>query len=72
MKNRNKNISGIGGSALKPPRFIAFAPGFLDGEASSARAPEIPARESALGLRLGRALPYAQVRSVYQGCKVRK
>ena len=72
MNNRKKNILGIGGSAPKPPRFTAFAPGFLDREASSARAPEIPAPESALGLRLRRALPYAQVRSVYQGCKVRK
>jgi len=30
-------------------------------------APGIPAPESALGLRLRRALPSAQVRSVYQG-----
>src|ERR1700719_2764547 len=49
MNNRKKNIFGIGGSAPKPPRFIAFAPGFLDREASFARAPEIPAPESALG-----------------------
>src|ERR1700692_1761386 len=67
MKNRKKNTSGIGGgSPPKPPRFIAFAPGFLDREASCARAPGIPAPESALGLRLRRALPSAQVRPVYQ------
>ena len=56
-----------GGSAPKPPRFSAFAPGFLGREASCARALGIPAPESALGLRLRRALPSAQVRSVYQG-----
>lgn len=55
-----------------PPRFNAFAPGFLDREASYARTPGIPAPESALGLRLRRALPSAQVRSVYQGCRVTK
>ena len=55
-----------------PPRFNAFAPGFLDREASCARAPGIPAPESALGLRLRRALPYAQVRSVYQGWRIRQ
>src|SRR5580704_17551087 len=60
------------GALPQTPRFNAFAPGFLDREASCARAPGIPAPESALGLRLRRALPSAQVRSVYQGCKVRK
>ena len=49
-----------------PPRFNAFAPGFLDREASCARTPGIPAPEPALGLRLRRALPSAQVRLVYQ------
>ena len=38
----------------------------------TAFAPGIPAPESALGLRLRRALPSAQVRSVYQGGKVTK
>ena len=52
------------GRRPKPPRFIAFAPGFLDREASCARTPGIPAPESALGLRLRRTLPSAQVRSV--------
>src|SRR4029077_13229805 len=61
-----------GRSAPKPPRFSAFAPGFLDREASCARHLGIPAPESALGLRLRRALPSAQVRSVYQGYRVRK
>ena len=60
-----------GGSAPKPPRFSAFAPGFLGREASCARPLGIPAPESALGLRLRRALPSAQVRSVYQGCKLK-
>jgi len=55
------------GALPHTPRFCAFAPGFLDREASCARAPGIPAPESALGLRLRRALPSAQVRSVYQG-----
>ena len=54
------------------PRFSAFAPGFLDRETSCARAPGIPAPESALGLRLRRALPSAQVRSVYQGYTFKK
>src|SRR5258708_3912737 len=66
MKSRKNSVSGIGGAAPKPPRFIAFAPGFLDREASCARAPGIPAPESALGLRLRRALPSAQGRPVYQ------
>src|SRR6202165_625853 len=61
-----------GGSTPKPPRLSAFAPGFLDREASCARALGIPAPESALGLRLRRALPSAQVRSVYHGYNVRK
>src|SRR5450432_2599541 len=60
------------GALPQTPRFCAFAPGFLDREASCARAPGIPAPESALELRLRRALPYAQVRSVYQGCDVKK
>ena len=38
---------------------------------ASARSLGIPAPESALGLRLRRALPSAQVRSVYQGRKIR-
>ena len=68
VKNSEEEHFRDGGSAPKPPRFCAFAPGFLDREASCARAPGIPAPESALGLRLRRALPSAQVRSVYQGC----
>jgi hypothetical protein len=55
-----------GGPSRKLPRFIAFAPGFLGREASSARRLGIPAPESALGLRFRRALPSAQVRPVYQ------
>ena len=55
------------GALPQTPRFCAFAPGFLDRKASCARASGIPAPESALGLRLRRALPSAQVRSVYQG-----
>ena len=65
-ESEQEHFSGWG-AAPKPPRFIAFAPGFLDREASCARTPGIPAPESALGLRLRRALPSAQVRSVYQG-----
>jgi len=49
MKNRKKNILGMGASAPKPPRFIAFAPGFLDREASFARSPGIPAPERRSG-----------------------
>ena len=60
-----------GDSVPKPLRFCAFAPGFLDREASCARAPGIPAPKSALGLRLRRALPSAQVRLVYQGSTTR-
>src|SRR5579872_2831944 len=48
------------GPAPKPPRFNAFAPGFLDREASCARHLGIPAPESALRLRLRRALSSAQ------------
>ena len=65
-ESEEEHFSGWG-AAPKPPRFFAFAPGFLDREASCARTPGIPAPESALGLRLRRALPSAQVRSVYQG-----
>jgi putative transposase len=39
--------------------------------AKFSRTPGIPAPESALGLRLRSALPYAQVRSVYQGCVIK-
>ena len=62
----------LDGALPQTPRFNAFAPGFLDREPSSARAPGIPAPESALGLRLRRALPSAQVRSVYQGYTFKK
>jgi hypothetical protein len=52
------------------PRDLALSrQDFLDREMSCAHTPGIPASESALGLlRLRRALPSAQVRSVYQGC----
>src|SRR5882762_11195961 len=45
MKNSEKEHFWDGGSAPKPPRFIAFAPGFLGREASSARHLGIPAPE---------------------------
>ena len=60
------------GSAPKPPRFIAFAPGFLDRKASCARAPGIPAPSRRSGCVSAEPYPSAQVRSVYQGCKIRK
>jgi hypothetical protein len=56
-----------GGAAPKTPEIVRFAPGFLAREASCARPLGVPAPESTLGLRLRRALPSAQVRSVYQG-----
>jgi hypothetical protein len=46
-----------GGSAPKLPRFSAFAPGFLDREASCARHLGIPAAESALEFHPWRPLP---------------
>ena len=53
-----------------PPNPEIFALSRQDswtGRRARARASGIPAPESALGLRLRRALPSAQVRSVYQG-----
>src|ERR1700719_3476315 len=72
MKHRKKNISGMG--ALPPnPRDLALSrQDSWTERRAAARHLGIPAPESALGLRLRRALPSAQVRSVYQGCKVRK
>src|SRR6266446_8013116 len=66
MKNRKKSISGMG--AL-PPNLRDLALSRQDSwtERRAALALGIPAPESALGLRLRRALPSAQVRSVYQG-----
>src|SRR5439155_6629457 len=60
------------GALPQTPRCCAFAPGFLDRKASCARTSGIPAPESALGLRLRRALPSAQVRLVYQGWNRRR
>src|SRR5436305_11953110 len=60
------------GALPQTPTFCAFAPGFLDRKASCARTSGIPAPESALGLRLRRALPSAQVRLVYQGWNRRR
>src|SRR5579863_6372292 len=67
MKNRKKNISGMG--ALPPnPRDLSLSrQDSWTGRRAAARHLGIPAPESALGLRLRRALPSAQVRSVYQG-----
>ena len=55
-----------------PPSFNAFAPGFLDRQASCARTPGIPAPELALGLRLRRALPSAQVRQSTRDIQLEK
>jgi len=67
MKNRNKNIFGMG--ALPPnPRDLSLSrQDSWTEEADYTCHLGIPAPESALGLRLRRALPSAQVRSVYQG-----
>src|SRR5580765_4692513 len=67
MKNRKKSIAGMG--AL-PPNLRDLALSRQDSwtERRAALAlSEIPAPESALGLRLRSALPSAQVRPVYQG-----
>jgi len=52
-----------------PPNLRGFALSRQDSWTGgrAALAPGIPAPESALGLRLRRALPSDQVRSVYQG-----
>jgi transposase len=72
MKNRKKNISGM--EALPPnPRDLSLSRQDSWTERRAALAISgIPAPESALGLRLRRALSSAQVRSVYQGCKLKK
>jgi len=58
-------LSSVGGSAPKPPGFIAFAPGLSwSAEASCARSAEIPAPESALGSHPCVALSSAQVSPV--------
>ena len=67
MKESEQERFWDGGSAPKPPRFIALRQDSWSERASCARPLGIPAPESALGLRLRRALPSAQVRSVYQG-----
>src|SRR5450631_4870599 len=71
MKNRKKSISRMG--TLPPnPRDLSLSRQDSWTERRAALALSgIPAPESALGLRLRRALPSAQVRPVYQGWQLR-
>jgi hypothetical protein len=62
----------IGGFAPNPPRFIALVPKWLDVQGRLSPPPGTSAPESALELRLRRALPSAQVSPAYavkvKGC----